>query len=80
MDNWLIFFLFCCGLVEYSLLESMCIGSVNQLFEKGGGQSQSKMLVSPSNNKQNIKIIPIMSQITKNKEVSNRSSFDTNIK
>ena len=48
-------FLFCYGPIKYSLLESMYINSVNQLFEKGGSQSQSKMLVSHSNNKQNNK-------------------------
>ena len=48
-------FLFCYGPIKYSLLESMYINSVNQLFEYGGSQSQSKMLVSHSNNKQNNK-------------------------
>ena len=48
-------FLFCYGPIKYSLLESMCINAANQLFEKCGSQSQSKMLVSHSNNKQNNK-------------------------
>lgn len=48
-------FLFCYGPIKCSLLESMYISLVNQLFEKCGSQSQSKMLVSHSNNKQNNK-------------------------
>lgn len=51
----ILYFLFCYGPIKCSLLESMCINSVNQLLEKGGSQSQSKMLVSHSNNKQNNK-------------------------
>ena len=44
-------FLFCYGPIKYSLLESVYIDAANQLFEKGGSHSQSKMLVSHSNNK-----------------------------
>ena len=32
----IMYFLFCYGPIKYSLLESMHIGSVNQLFENGG--------------------------------------------